>query len=147
MIGRMETIIVGVDGSATSRAALEWALSHASPDDTVVVANAWSVPTAVGFVLPVDTIAEFEVAAHRFVSDLVDELDVGDDDPKVTTHVGSGRAGKMLAALSEVADLVVVGSRGYGGFRSALLGSVSNHVVHHARCPVVVVPQVENDDE
>ncbi len=142
----METIIVGVDGSTTSRAALDWALEHASDDDTVVVATAWSIPAALGFEMPVASIVDYEVAAHRMVSHLVAELEVDDDGPKVTTHVGSGSPGKMLADLSTYADLVVVGSRGYGEVRSILLGSVSNHVVHHARCPVVVVPQTESDD-
>lgn len=141
----METIIVGVDGSETSHAALQWALDHASTDDTVVVATAWSIPAAVGFEMPVASIVDYEVAAHRMVTDLAADLEV-DDGPKVTTHVGSGSAGKMLADLSAYANLVVVGSRGYGGVRSILLGSVSNHVVHHAHCPVVVVPRTETED-
>lgn len=142
----METIIVGVDGSETSHTALQWALDHASTDDTVVVANAWSIPAAVGLEMPVASIVDYEVAAHRMVTDLVADLEVDDDGPKVTTHVGSGSAGKMLADLSAYADLVVVGSRGYGGVRSILLGSVSNHVVHHANCPVVVVPRTKTED-
>lgn len=143
----METIIVGVDGSANSRAALQWAIDHASADDTVVAANAWTIPTAFGLEIPVSSIDDSEVAAHQMVSDLVADLGVVDDGPEVTTHVGSGSAGKMLADLSAYADLVVVGSRGYGGMRSILLGSVGNYVVHHAHCPVVVFRQPEKKDE
>ncbi len=146
----METIIVGVDGSETARRAIQWALDHAKVDDTVVLANAWSIPAAVGFEMPVASIADYEVAAHRMVSELAAEFNVGDDGPDLTTHVGSGRADKMLTDLSTYADLVVVGSRGYGEVRSILLGSVSNHVVHHAHCPVVVVRPaelVETDDD
>ena len=143
----MEKIIVGVDGSAQAREALRWAIDHADDDDVVVIAHGWSIPTAVGFEVPVASISEFETSAHRMVKAVQAELDHDDDDgPTVETHVVPGHAGSVLVDLSADADLVVVGSRGYGGLRSALLGSVSNFVVHHAHCPVVVVPRGEADD-
>lgn len=145
--GAMEKIIVGVDGSETARKALRWAINHASSDDTIVVAHAWAIPAAVGFEMPVASLADVEAAAHRLVDDLVTELDLGDDGPKIETKVVAGNAGTTLTELAADADLVVVGCRGFGGLKSMLLGSVSNYVVHHARCPVAVIPRAEIFDQ
>ncbi len=139
-------IIVGVDGSATAAKALRWAVDHAETDDTIVVATAWSIPAAGGLEFPVASLAEFEISANRVVKEAVAALDLGDDGPSIETKVVSGHAGSVLSDLSADADLVVVGSRGFGAVRSALLGSVSNFVVHHAKCPVLVVPPAETGD-
>lgn len=125
--------------------ALRWAIEHSDDDDVVVAAHAWSIPTAVGFEMPVASLADVEIAAARTAKETVAELTLDDDSPTIETHVASGHAGSMLADLSKEADLVVVGRRGYGGLRSALLGSVSNYVVHHAHCPVVVLPHDDSD--
>jgi nucleotide-binding universal stress UspA family protein len=60
--------------------------------------------------------------------------------------VRQGSGGEVLVRLAEGADLVVVGSRGLGGFKGLLLGSVSHQVTHHARCPVVVIPHTDTPD-
>lgn len=142
----MEKIIVGFDGSDTARKALRWAVDHADDDDVVVIAHGWSIPSAAGLELPVASLADFEIAAHRLAKETAAEFEE-DGGPTIETKVASAHPGPMLAELSADADLVVVGSRGYGGLRSALLGSVSNHVVHHARCPVLVVPRAEIYDD
>lgn len=67
-----------------------------------------------------------------------------DELPDVSRLVVGGNAATVLADLSGDADLLVVGSRGRGGFSSLVLGSVSTQSVHHARCPVVVVPAPES---
>ncbi len=139
----MEKIIVGVDGSDTARRGLRWALDHSGPNDTLVVVHAWSIPAAAGFELPVPSIAEWELAAHRLVRELVADLGDLSAGPTVEKLVVAGRPGAVICELSQDADHVVVGSRGYSGIRSALLGSVSNHVVHHANCPVTVVPDLD----
>ncbi len=141
----MEKIIVAVDGSESARAALDWALDHAAPDDTIVIAHAWKLPAVSGLEIPVSSLADFEVAAHQLVKEIVAEIDVGDDGPTIQTDVRSGHPGPMLIDCSEDADLLVVGSRGYGGFRGLLLGSVSTYVVHHAHCPVAVIPCPDAD--
>jgi nucleotide-binding universal stress UspA family protein len=65
-------------------------------------------------------------------------LDAGDAE-KVQQHVVQGHPAQVLADAAADADLLVVGSRGHGGFAGMLLGSVSHHVIAHARCPVVVI--------
>ncbi len=141
----MEKIIVGVDGSANADNALRWAVDHADPDDTIVVTNGWSIPAAAGFEFPVASLADFEVAAHRVAAEAIAKVGPDAEQLRIESQVVSGYPGRVLVDLSADADLLVVGSRGFGPLRSALLGSVSNYVVHHARCPVVVVPPSEVD--
>lgn len=134
----MERIVVGVDGSDTAKRAVDWAMSHASDEDVVVLAHTWAIPAVAGFEMPVASLADYEVAAHRLVKEIAAEIEV-EGGPKIEVNVGSGHPGQRLADLSADADLVVVGSRGYGGVRGLMLGSVSNYVVHHAKCTAVVV--------
>ena len=90
--------------------------------------------------------AEFQAAVRRQAEDLLDGLLLGElreslEDVDVQRTVLEDRnPAEALVELSEDADLLVVGSRGRGGFSSLLLGSVSHAVVLHARCPVVVIP-------
>lgn len=142
----MQKIVVGIDGSESARRALDWAMSRADADDVVVLAHTWSIPAVSGFEMPVASLADFETSATRLVADLVAEIDT-EGGPKIETDVRSGHAGLRLAALSADADLVVVGSRGYGGFKGMLLGSVSTYVVHHADCPVVVIRNKDADQD
>jgi nucleotide-binding universal stress UspA family protein len=135
----MGRVIVGVDGSDNSRAALRWALDHAGPDDEVVGVNVWDLPATTGLEGVGLNFEEFEAAAHAALDDAVARLDEVDA-ARVTPEVHQGHPGRVLIDLSEGADLLVVGSRGHGGFLSLVLGSVSTYAVHHARCPVVVIP-------
>ncbi len=139
-IGR---IVVGVDGSNSSRKALAWAYDEAGHHGaTLVVVMTWHPPTTppYGSIPPEDYGGEPRREAlellERFTSELVPK------DPAVDVHtsIEEGRnPAKSLIERSSEADLVVVGSRGHGGFIGMLLGSVSQHVVAHAECPVVVV--------
>jgi len=138
----MPRIVVGVDGSETARAALVWAYDEARRRGaTVDVVHAWHVPYVGG--LPYAT-AELHADVFEEDARLILDNAVGSADAtgipaveRVLVHDSPGRA---LLGVAKGADLLVVGSRGRGGFTGLLLGSVSQQVVHHADCPVVVIP-------
>jgi nucleotide-binding universal stress UspA family protein len=149
----MGRIVVGVDGSETSRHALRWAADEArSHGSQLHVVHAWEVPTpavAVG-VGPGRRAARTEGQhdeASKLVADVVrDEL--GEAPPgDVRTSIGRGTAAGVLLDAARDADLLVVGSRGLGGFRGLLLGSVSSKMASHAPCPVVIVRPAAPQDE
>jgi nucleotide-binding universal stress UspA family protein len=139
-------IVVGVDGSPSSKAALAWAVRQAELTGASVEAViAWHYPVLAGGV-PFAPIGETYIADYGEYAALV--LDgavletVDAEGPvKVSSTVREGNAAQVLLDASAGADLLVVGSRGHGGFTDALLGSVSQACVHHARCPVVIVRQ------
>lgn len=134
-------IVVGVDGSDNSIAALKWAIDFASPYTDVVVVWVWDVsPLAVGadqFFFP-----EASDLARTSLVELVDFHRAGANERDITLRhdfvEGSPRSTLLDAGRS--AALVVVGARGHGPIGAALLGSVSSWLVHHADRPVVVVP-------
>ena len=142
----MPGIIVGVDGSSHSARALEWAISQgALQRAAVTVLAVRSVPASPWTGNPVviaQDPAELEKLrqqAEEMTLKVTDQL--GDARPtSVSVRVVNGFPAKELIDASRDADLVVVGSRGAGGFARLLVGSVSSQVVHHAHCPVVVVP-------
>jgi nucleotide-binding universal stress UspA family protein len=141
----MSTIVVGVDGSEHSRRALEWAVREAARRDarltvvTVVqaIAGYWGTPVLYpgdqGFVAGARKDAE--EATSKVIADLGGPRPAG-----VTVLAQAGIPAEVLVSTSKDADMVVVGSRGTGGFSRLLLGSVGSQVVHHAHCPVVVIP-------
>ncbi len=141
----MSGIVVGIDGSGNSQRALDWAVKEAgvrhAPLTVLAVhqvaANQW---TGNPLIYPEDTPQQEKArqAAEEAVSKAVSEA--GDAKPSsVTVRAVSGLAARELIDASRDADLVVVASRGAGGFASLLLGSVSSQVVQHAASPVVVV--------
>lgn len=141
----MPGIVVGFDGSAGSQEALEWAVKHAALEHaplTVLAIHEVAVSGWTGnpIVYPQDRPEEEKArqAAQEAVTKIISELGGGGPDP-VTVRGVSGQAAQVLIEASQEADLVVVGSRGAGGFASLLTGSVSSKVVSHAACPVVVV--------
>jgi nucleotide-binding universal stress UspA family protein len=145
MAGR---IVVGVDGSELGRAALEWAVAEARlRNATVVALHAWAfVPppslTEPGLVpMPSGDLTEElereQNAAAAVLDEAVGQVDVGG--VEVEALLVETAAGDALVDAADGADLVVVGSHGRGGLASALLGSVSGHVVRHAPCPVVIL--------
>lgn len=137
------TIVVGVDGSPSSRKALTWAAAEAgSHGAEVLVVNVWEhtlLPPA-GSV----SVSEHYVPdpSQRTTDDLLQVIkeELGDDPPvSVRATVKQGRPAKVLIDESANADLLVVGQRGHGGFAGLVLGSVSQHVAAYAKCPVTVV--------
>jgi len=141
----MPGIIVGVDGSPHSQHALEWAMKEAAirhaPLTVLTVHRAsvgyWGSETRYP---PDHAVAEH---ARQSAQDAVVKAaaNLGEPGPEsVTVHAVSGAPAEELITAGRDADMIVVGSRGAGGFPRLLIGSVSNHVTHHALCPVVVVP-------
>jgi nucleotide-binding universal stress UspA family protein len=136
-------IVVGIDGSPSSVSALRWAIKQAGlTGATVDAVIAWHYPELAASGMAVGSIEPtfgFRESAGKIVSDAINSaLDPSSDVP-VHPRVTQGHAAQVLVDASAGADLLVVGSRGHGGFVEALLGSVSQHCVHHAQCPVVVV--------
>ncbi|WP_113701691.1 universal stress protein [Nonomuraea lactucae] len=134
-------IVVGYDGSEHSRAAMEYAIEQARARDAqLYVAYAYQMPlfspyaAAYGSLLQEAYEQEVRVARERVVPWRERNPDVRIVDEQVCEHPVSA-----LMKASGSADLVVVGSRGRGGFASAVLGSVSHGVLHHVTCPVAVV--------
>jgi nucleotide-binding universal stress UspA family protein len=144
------SIVVGVDGSDASHDALRWAADEARLRSAKLVAvYAWSFlpPQPIGDPgmlavpagdLPGQLDSESE-AAQIALDRAVDDVLGADPAVDVERKLVEGDAGEVLAGESKAAELVVVGSHGRSGFKAALLGSVSRHVVDHAACPVVVV--------
>jgi nucleotide-binding universal stress UspA family protein len=137
--GGQRRIVVGVDGSVPSKAALSWAVEQGKLINAVVEAViAWEFPATYGYPVPVSAV-DWEQLAHEAVSEAVADVTEGAPPVKVTYKVVEGNAAQALLDESAGADLLVVGSRGHGGFVEALLGSTGQHCVHHATCPVVVI--------
>ncbi|MFF1870504.1 universal stress protein [Streptomyces sp. CB03911] len=131
-------IVVGVDGSPSSRAALHWAQRQARLEDASVEAvAAWDYPPMSGWGLSIPG-PEIEEAARLALADTVkQEQDA--TRPPVRQRIEYGHPADVLLRAARGAHLLVVGSRGLGGFTGTLLGSVSRHCVEHAPCPVLVV--------
>ncbi|MEV0283527.1 universal stress protein [Kribbella sp. NPDC050820] len=137
------TVVVGVDGSKASARAIEFAFDQAEAMHAHVVAlHAWTSP----FLTYANGASMLQFDAHKVEDEsrlLVAESVAGAvaDHPDVawTTELVSGSAARALVRRSESADLVVVGSRGRGGFTGLLLGSVSQSVLHHTQCPIAIV--------
>jgi nucleotide-binding universal stress UspA family protein len=131
-------IVVGVDGSSSSEEALRWALGQAErtgqPVEAVI---SWDIPVnyGVGPILDLD----WEGAATSTLKDTVAKAVDSPDADRVSQRVVKGHPARVLLDAAADADLLVVGSRGRGGFTGMLLGSVSQHVVARSPCPVVVV--------
>jgi nucleotide-binding universal stress UspA family protein len=142
----MPGILVGLDGSDHASRALQWAMKMAADLHThltVLVVNQVAVSAWTGqpIVLPEDRTAQEEAlrAAEKAVTEVASHL--GQPGPaSVTVHSVSGHAAGELVEASRDADMLVVGARGGGGFASLMMGSTSSQVVHHAHCPVVVMP-------
>ncbi len=132
-------IVVGVDGSPSSKAALAWAAGQARLTGAVIEAiTVWDFPNTYGYPMPVSDI-DWEQLAKQALSDAVAEVAAGAPSVAITQKVVEGYAAEVLVKASAGADLLVVGSRGHGGFVEALLGSTGQHAVHHAACPVVII--------
>ena len=138
-------IVVGVDGSGTSKRALGWAIEEARLRNCSVRAvHAWQYPVSDAWAgVPVDIYREVEESERRLLDEVVTEV-AGEGAARVEQVVILGTAALALVDASRDAELLVVGSRGLGGFRGLLLGSVGQQCVHHATCPVVVIPHTDS---
>jgi nucleotide-binding universal stress UspA family protein len=142
-VSEWKTIVVGVDGSAGSRKALTWAAAEAAEHGAeLVVLNVWEhtlLPPAGSVSVSEHYVPE---QSQRTSAELVQVIkeELGEEPPvPVQALVKQGRPAKVLIDESQSADLLVVGSRGHGGFRGLVLGSVSQHAAAYAKCPVTVV--------
>lgn len=136
-------VVVGIDGSEHSRLAFEHALEAAAlRGRTVTTVTSWNVEVVGGVVVTEPGSAEWETVDKRYrdmAEATVAELRTAHPEIDVTVEVHHGRAADTLVEVAQGADLLVVGSRGRGGFRGMLLGSVSQRVLGRATVPVAVL--------
>jgi len=147
----METIVVGVDGSECARDALVRAAKEAALRGArLQVVCAWEIPPAVyagGLAPAIDqaTLDGFRENAEAVVREAVAEVERVQPSVPCEGEALEGQPAEVLLDQARDASLIVVGTRGRGGFASLLLGSVSQQVVHHAPCPVLVVHEAERE--
>jgi nucleotide-binding universal stress UspA family protein len=132
-------IVVGVDGSQPSQQALRWgahlAATFGASLDAVI---AWGIPAAAGWgAVPSDWNPAEDM--HKALDETIHEVFGGQPPAGLRRLVQEGGAAEVLLDASRGATMVVVGSRGHGGFAGLLLGSVSSNVAEHASCPVLVI--------
>jgi nucleotide-binding universal stress UspA family protein len=140
----MPGITVGIDGSDNAHHALIWAMNEAAQRDvplTVLTVHEtiqgyWS-GQPLNYPGDAELVEKARAAAEQAVAEMAKEMD---KQPQVSVTAINGFAAQALIDASAGADLVVVGTRGGGGFPLLRLGAVSNQVVQHAKCPIVVVP-------
>jgi nucleotide-binding universal stress UspA family protein len=136
----MERIVVGVDGSEVAHRALQWAIDEARQRGAVVEAiHAWHQPFVEGYAymgeLP---LGHFAGEAQSVLDAAIAAVDT--TGVTVEPRVIAGGASQVLVEEAKGASMLVVGSRGRGGFGGLLLGSVSQQTAHHAPCPIVIIP-------
>lgn len=135
---RPERIAVGVDGSVASHAAVRWAIAHARSGDSVTLIHVWQpspVTIETGLVDPND-----DSGAQHFIDRELARTEALPREPEVVVCAKAirGNPGDGLGSVST--DLLVVGAGGHGRLVGALLGSVSAHLLRHARVPLVTIP-------
>lgn len=141
----MGTIVVGVDGSECAHAALSFAAEEAALRGAQLrVVSAWEIPPGVyaGGLAPVldqETLDSFRQNAQTVVDQAVAEVAGLQPSVQCEGATVEGQPSEVLLQEAEGASLIVVGNRGRGGFASLMLGSVSQQVVHHAPCPVLII--------
>ena len=136
MAGR---IVVGVDGSDPSVRALRWAARQAELTGAQLVAvTGWEFPAWAGLTAEGATFNPERLAAQT-LTETVDRALGQEAAASVTRQTVQGSPAEALLNRAEGADLLVVGARGYSGFKATVLGSVSLHVVQHSPVPVTVV--------
>ena len=141
----MQNIVVGVDGSDGSKQALRFAVEEARVHGAQVAAiHAWEAAVVPPDVSPaprldlVTLVSQAHEGALKLVTAVVEEV-VGDDPAvEVTARAVEGPAASVLIDAARGADLLVLGSRGLGGFTGLLVGSVSQQCIQHAPCPVTI---------
>ena len=145
-------VVVGVDGSETAKKAVRWAAREASLRGLKMqLVSVWEIPMysyAFGYgiaEIPDEMQKGLIERAEEILAIALDEARAEARDVEIETHAIEGQAANVLLDVAEGADLLVVGSRGLGGFRELLLGSVSQQCSQHAPCPVVIVRHVMDE--
>jgi nucleotide-binding universal stress UspA family protein len=137
-----QVVVVGVDGSDPSIAALHWAGQYgAATGATVQALQIWHYPTAAGLppgITPESVTDEVTANQRKELGEAIDKAHL-DPAAHVEARLAYGHPAQVLIDESQNASLLVLGYKGHGGFTGMLTGSVSLQVVHHAACPVVVV--------
>jgi nucleotide-binding universal stress UspA family protein len=139
-------ITVGVDGSQGSKTALKWAMDQARlTGATIEAVITWPDPVVYGYTYawmpPLDDGVSMAAIMGKVLDDTIAEVAAQVERPvTVLARVVEGHPTQVLLDAATGAELLVVGSRGHSTFAGLLLGSVSQHCVQHAPCPVVVVP-------
>ncbi len=146
----MAVVVVGVDGSETSRAAVREAVRQASwRDASVCLLHTVHFPASMGFETSMLDMDSLRAAGNAVIDDEIARLEADYPDGlpvEVTSVVRLGHAGSELITIGDDEGfdvvLTVVGSRGYGGFRGLLVGSVTTYLVHHLETPLLIIPPV-----
>ncbi len=134
-----DAVVVGYDGSEPAGDAVDWAAAQAArTGQRLDLVTAWEYPTSWGNVIPLPDDYDPAADAQTLLDPVVERLRVAHPDLAVHAHVVEGHASEVLVEASRHAGLLVVASRGHGTFSGIVLGSVSQHCVTHAACPVVV---------
>lgn len=137
----MERIVVGIDGSDTANRAMAWAVAEARLRQAQLdVVHAWQMPNAAGAYAIAFEPQPLEDAARHTLDETIKSQDVSGLPVEVRPLLIFAGAATAILQVAVGADLIVVGSRGLGGFKELLLGSVSHQIAHHARCAVLIVP-------
>lgn len=140
----MKTIVVGIDGSHGATKALKFAIEEARVRGAgLKVVAAWQIPASVygsGMMPVLVDPADFKKIAQDALDRSLEEIGAAAVGVIVTPVVREGQPADVLVAEAQNADLLVVGTRGRGGFKGLLLGSVSQQCAHHATCPLAIVP-------
>ncbi|MFI9103033.1 universal stress protein [Streptomyces fildesensis] len=140
-------VVVGVDGSECSKSALKWAMTYARMTDATVEAiTTWQNPDtyvySYGWAPGLIDISEIPASIRKNLDAAIADVSGQFERPvEVLARVVEGHPAEVLLEAAVGAQLLTVGSRGHGTFAGILLGSVSQHCVQHAPCPVVVVPE------
>jgi nucleotide-binding universal stress UspA family protein len=133
-------IVVGVDGSQSSRQALTWAARQATLTGAFVdVITTWEWPRNYGWAVAYGEGWEPHADAEKVVNEAIEPVREANPEVNIRTRVVEGHPAPVLVEASRGAELLVVGSRGHGEFAGMLLGSVSEHCVTNAHCPVLVL--------
>lgn len=148
----MGVVVVALDGSETSRAAFEIARREAEwRGASLHAVHVMSYPTSLGYGVGYVDFDTLRASGQAFLDAEIEKL-AGAHDPfpvELTHELAIGHTGVELTRIAtneggEPAELVVIGSRGLGGFRGLLLGSVSTYLVHHLDTPILVIPSTES---
>jgi nucleotide-binding universal stress UspA family protein len=133
-------IVVGIDGSPSSMAAVEWAANQAELTGAVLeVLMTWEWPSSYGWSLPIPSGYDPEHESEKSLHEVLKPVREAHPSVTIQPSIIEGHPAPLLVKASHGADLLVVGSRGHGEFAGMLLGSVSEHCVTNAHCPVLVL--------